>query len=809
MGLSASSEIFQKIIEEILGDLPGQISISDDLCIFGKDEEEHYKNVVAVLKRLEEHGLTVNKGKCSIGQTEMDFFGFHFSKDGMSVSDTKFKALMEAGTPQNAKELRSLLGLAQYCERAAIPNFAKIVEPLRKLTKKNVPFILTEVHEQALRDFKNAIVKYAMAYFNKDWTTRLVIDASPKGLGMIHTQFNPRDPSQKSIVEFKSRTLTPVESRYHQTELEALALVWAVEKRHYYVYNADFEVVTDNKAVELLYGRASSIQKGRIQRWGLRLLPYRMKIIHQEGANNIADYLSRHPVGRPDSSCDYDTIAERHINMIVIGAIPKALSRRELAQASRLDRRIRNVIQMVRQQKHKKDTLFEKLLPDLTITNDGLLLRLDRIVIPKSLQNAIIEIAHSGHQGIVKTKRLARKHVWFPGMDRKIEKAVKRCVECHLNTKSEKFTPIHSTVLPKGPWRELALDWYGPVWGKYVLILIDYFSRYPIAKILGSTSAKALLPFLDEIFSLFGIPKRLKTDNGPPFNSEDFRKFCLDNDIKHDKVTPYWPRANGLVEAFMKNLTKCLKNSQVSGKPFEKELQEFLRSYRATPHSSTGETPNSLLFRAKPSTTRLPNAFEDDEIAERARRNDKKAKKKQVEYGNAKTKAKMHVFKVGDKVLLRQTSWGKKTVYYDERPFKVTGVSGSMITIERAGKTYARNCSLLKKDNKRAAERTIRAEESEDEHPDPDVENRNINQDMQRVSLEQQGQPDNQILQQRSQDELGTTSDNQSNRRISARKKIRRIFTDVIRWTRSTNRMMSILKRKTQFKIKKKGDVAS
>ena len=134
--------------------------------------------------------------------------------------------------PELPRTPRSLLGLAQYCERAAIPNFAKVVEPLRKLTKKNVPFILTEVHEQALRDFKNAIVKYAMAYFNKDWTTRLVIDASPKGLGMIHTQFNPRYPSQKSIVEFKSRTLTPVESRYHQTELEALALVWAVEKRH-------------------------------------------------------------------------------------------------------------------------------------------------------------------------------------------------------------------------------------------------------------------------------------------------------------------------------------------------------------------------------------------------------------------------------------------------------------------------------------------------------------------------------------------------------------------------------------------------
>jgi transposase InsO family protein len=141
--------------------------------------------------------------------------------------------------------------------------------------------------------------------------------------------------------------------------------------------------------------------------------------------------------------------------------------------------------------------------------------------------------------------------------------------------------------MPAGPWRELAMDWYGPVWGKYVLILIDRFSRYPLHKISKNITAKALMEYLEEVFELFGIPKRLQSDNGPPFQSYEFKQFCARNGIIHSKTTPYWPRANGLVELFMKNLSKCLKNSQVSAQTFEQELREFLKAYRATPHSST------------------------------------------------------------------------------------------------------------------------------------------------------------------------------------------------------------------------------
>ena len=126
MGLSASSEIFQKAIEEILAGLPGQISLSDDIIVYGKDEAEHDHNAMLVLKKLEEFGITLNSEKCVFAAKELDFFGFHFSEQGISLTDEKYRALKEAPFPKDPKTLRSMLGLATYCERAAIPNLAKL-----------------------------------------------------------------------------------------------------------------------------------------------------------------------------------------------------------------------------------------------------------------------------------------------------------------------------------------------------------------------------------------------------------------------------------------------------------------------------------------------------------------------------------------------------------------------------------------------------------------------------------------------------------------------------------------------------------
>jgi hypothetical protein len=99
------------------------------------------------------------------------------------------------------------------------------------------------------------------------------------------------------VVKYLSRTLSDVETRYSQVEKEALAVVWACEKLHLYLIGGKpFEIVTDNKAVELIYGNPKSQPKARIERWCLRLLPYNYTIFHRPGVDNPADFLSRTPL---------------------------------------------------------------------------------------------------------------------------------------------------------------------------------------------------------------------------------------------------------------------------------------------------------------------------------------------------------------------------------------------------------------------------------------------------------------------------------------------------------------------------------
>ena len=112
----------------------------------------------------------------------------------------------------------------------------------------------------------------------------------------------------------------------------------------------------------------------------------------------------------------------------------------------------------------------------------------------------------------------------------------------------------------------------------------------------------------------------VKSDNGPPFQSDSFKQYAEQMVFKHRKVTPYWPEANDSCENFMKSLGKSCKNAPLEGRPWKQELFEFLRNYRATPHSSTGIAPATLL-NGYPMKTKLPElSFTRDDCDVREKR---------------------------------------------------------------------------------------------------------------------------------------------------------------------------------------------
>ena len=191
----------------------------------------------------------------------------------------------------------------------------------------------------------------------------------------------------------------------------------------------------------------------------------------------------------------------------------------------------------------------------------------------------------------MKSKRLIQTKVWFPGIDEKMKKHIEGCLPCQSTIESHADTPAKMTPLPDGPWKVLSADFYGPLpTGEYLVVVTDDYSRFPIVDIVYSTSARVVVPVLDKTFSIFGIPDKLKTDNGPLFQGSEFANFAKHMGFTHQKVMPLWPRANRMCKRFMWNLGKVVQGARTENKPWRQELYKFLRNYRATPHSTTGKS---------------------------------------------------------------------------------------------------------------------------------------------------------------------------------------------------------------------------
>ena len=158
-----------------------------------------------------------------------------------------------------------------------------------------------------------------------------------------------------------------------------------------------------------------------------------------------------------------------------------------------------------------------------------------------------------------------------------------------------------------GPWLNLCADFWGPTPdGKYVLVIVDEYSRYPVVDLINSTVGSTVMPVFDKYFSYFGIPEVLETDNGTPFHGDDFATFADYLGFDHRKITPLWPQSNAEGERFMPNEEKAVVTVSFEGNSWKQELFKYLHNYRATPHSSTQTPPATALF-GRPLSIRLSN----------------------------------------------------------------------------------------------------------------------------------------------------------------------------------------------------------
>lgn len=137
MGLCNAPATFQALMNSIFRDHIDEFLVVyiDDLLIFSKNAEEHYKHLDIVLSRLSEHELYVGSDKCQFLVPEVEFLGLTVSGEGIKVDDERTKMFRDWRKPQSLTELRSFIGLLQYF-RVFIQGFSQIAAPLTNLTRK-------------------------------------------------------------------------------------------------------------------------------------------------------------------------------------------------------------------------------------------------------------------------------------------------------------------------------------------------------------------------------------------------------------------------------------------------------------------------------------------------------------------------------------------------------------------------------------------------------------------------------------------------------------------------------------------------
>lgn len=244
-GINCAPELFQKIMEQILSGCKGCLNYIDDIIIFGNSKEQHDKRLKIVHDRLRKHEILLNHDKCEYGKTMIKFLGQKLSEKGIQPDEDKLSDIKKFRSPQTTEETRSFLGLVNYVGKF-IPNLATLTDPLRELTRCSARFLWTKEKEIAFKKIKEELTQpRILGYYDIDDRTQIIADASPVGLGGVLIQIDKSNNSR--VIAFASKSLSAVERRYAQTEKEALALVWAVERFHYYIYGRTFDLITDHK----------------------------------------------------------------------------------------------------------------------------------------------------------------------------------------------------------------------------------------------------------------------------------------------------------------------------------------------------------------------------------------------------------------------------------------------------------------------------------------------------------------------------------------------------------------------------------
>ena len=358
-------------------------------------------------------------------------------------------------------------------------------------------------------------------HFDPDKPLILSCDASSVGIGAVLLHTTPEGMEQP--IAFALRSLLPAERKYAQLQKEGLAIVFGVRRFHQFLWGRHFKIRSDHKPLKYLFSPIQAVPtmaSARIQRWALMLGAYHYTVEYQPGKElGHADMLSRLPL--PEAPSDVPLPVKVVQLMECLQSAP--VSARQIKVWTGRDPTLSQVRDLVLEggwTNVQDPSLqpYQNRKNELSV-QDGCVLWGSRVVIPPPGRVRVTHALHESHPGIARMKALARRYVWWPGMDSDIEAKVKKCLQCQTNQRNPTPASIHPWEWPEHPWARLHADFAGPFMGHMFLLVVDARTKRLEVHPMKLATSQTTMEHLCLSFATHGLPETLVTDNGSVFKS--------------------------------------------------------------------------------------------------------------------------------------------------------------------------------------------------------------------------------------------------------------------------------------------------
>ena len=582
-GVADGPATYSRLGSLIFRTMPNCFVYFDDLCSVHVGFSNMMADLHQIFKTCENAGIVLAPNKCIIGADEINLLGYKISRSGITLRQDKVTKLLAIKPPANKDDVRSLLGGMNFY-RSFCPNLITTLSPLFEILKKNVTFVWGQKQQNAFRTAKELLANHVKkAHRNYNYPLVVLADASLKGCGGTLCQRKP--DGNLETLSFYSRGFSPTEQRAPIRHRELYSIFYCIQNWNSELMYEEFYVHSDHKSLQFYRNTKLNFLSTRLINLIHFLNRFRFSIVYISGTDKNflpADMMSRAPFfcDQPEMP-DVDILEKDDLGTFQINNInifPFSLDFFRDRQTS--CPKITKLTAMCKKPYFvSNDKILMKQIKDFSV-----------ICLPPDAIAEVVNYTHhkKGHLSGPKLHRFLRLH--FHGRNLRAEclRIAGHCPECcavkcipKLKVQGPNLPDVDNVPFSKVYTDLVDMGTSCQEGYRYGLTYMDQLTRFCDLIPLKDKKPESVVRGLIILFTRYGLPERLISDNGAEYKSRLTEEVLNTFGVYVSHISPYRPGGN-IIERFHRDLGELLKIHNVPITTWSSQIHFILYLYNQT-----------------------------------------------------------------------------------------------------------------------------------------------------------------------------------------------------------------------------------